>query len=178
MVHVQVRADFRGGSGPRRKSLMGLDSFPFQMQSYVTAWTNAERVGHIVIQTFLMRRIEKYALFSAACCLCLSSCAPSSIGGAPAPQPLYTQAPTIGLEDSNRVNRSPEFAEADGIEPPTVENDYSPAGAVPGAIGPVPVVRVSFDEGVFFASGQDTPLPRNRCRSHRSHRPKHGTGRS
>jgi outer membrane protein OmpA-like peptidoglycan-associated protein len=116
-------------------------------------------VGYIVARIFLMQCIEKYVLFPAAACLCLSSCAPSSIGGVPAPQPLYTQAQTIGLEDSDRINRFERLAEADGIEPPTVEQIYAPAGTVPGALGPVPVVSVSFDEGVFFASGQDTPLP-------------------
>ena len=92
----------------------------------------------------------------------LISCTPSLIGGLPqgtTSPPLYTQAQTLGLEDSDRINRFQRLAAADGIEPPTVEQIYAPAGTVPGAMGRVPVVRVTFDEGVFFASGQDTPLP-------------------
>jgi outer membrane protein OmpA-like peptidoglycan-associated protein len=65
----------------------------------------------------------------------------------------------MGLEDSDRINRFQRLAQADGIEPPTVEQIYAPAGTVPGAVGPVPVVKVTFDEGVFFNSGDDTPLP-------------------
>ncbi len=89
----------------------------------------------------------------------LSACAPSVIGGMPKQTPLYTQSQTIGLEDSDRINRFQRLAEADGIEPPTVEQIYAPAGTVPGVSGPVPVVRVTFDEGVFFDTNQDTPLP-------------------
>ncbi len=158
MVHVQVRADFRGGSGTRRKKRSnGSGQLPFP--NAINNMSKCLTTGYVVTGIFLTRRIEKYALFSAVSCLCLSSCAPSSIGGMPTPQPLYTQAQTIGLEDSDRISRFQRLAEADGIEPPTVEQIYAPAGTVPGAIGPVPVVRVSFDEGVFFASGQDTPLP-------------------
>lgn len=93
----------------------------------------------------------------------LASCAPSSIGGtsqtSPAQTPLYTEAQTIGLEDSDRINRFQRLANLDGIEPPIVDQIYAPAGTVQGALGPVPVVRVSFDEGVFFDTAQDTPLP-------------------
>lgn len=105
---------------------------------------------------------SKSALFSILIVLPIVSCAPSTIGGgsqgAP-PVPLYTQAQTMGLEDSDRINRFQRLAQADGIEPPTVEQIYAPAGTVPGAVGPVPVVKVTFDEGVFFNSGDDTPLP-------------------
>ena len=65
----------------------------------------------------------------------------------------------MGLEDSDRINRFQRLAAEDGIEPPIVEQIYAPAGTVPGALGPVPVVRLTFDEGVFFAFNQDTPLP-------------------
>jgi outer membrane protein OmpA-like peptidoglycan-associated protein len=65
----------------------------------------------------------------------------------------------MNLEDSDRIARFQRLADEEGIEPPTVEQIYAPAGTVPGLSGPVPVVRVSFDEGVFFDTDQDTPLP-------------------
>lgn len=109
------------------------------------------------------KSLTKNAFKSMPLFLALASCAPSTIGGVsqgPAPQPpLYTLPQTMGLEDSDRINRFQRLAEADDIEPPTVEQIYAPAGTVPGAMGPVPVVRVTFDEGVFFDTGQDTPLP-------------------
>jgi outer membrane protein OmpA-like peptidoglycan-associated protein len=63
------------------------------------------------------------------------------------------------LEDSDRINRFQRLAEAEGIEPPTVEQIYAPAGTVPGVSVPIPVVRITFDEGVFFDTNQDTPIP-------------------
>lgn len=65
----------------------------------------------------------------------------------------------MGLEDRDRVNRFQRLAAEDGIRPPIVEQVYAPAGTVAGAVGPVPVVRLTFREGVFFAFNQDTPLP-------------------
>jgi outer membrane protein OmpA-like peptidoglycan-associated protein len=93
-------------------------------------------------------------------CGLLVSCAPSTIGGMPSQTPqLYTQAQMMGLEDSDRINRFQRLAAEDGVEPPLVEQVYAPSGTVTGALGPVPVVKLTFDEGVFFAFNQDTPLP-------------------
>ncbi len=103
------------------------------------------------------RRFHYYLVISIF--VLLSSCAPSQIGGMPTSTPLYTQSQTMNLEDSDRIARFQRLADEEGIEPPTVEQIYAPAGTVPGLSGPVPVVRVSFDEGVFFDTDQDTPLP-------------------
>lgn len=46
-----------------------------------------------------------------------------------------------------------------GIEPPKIEMLYAKAGTVPGATMPIPVVRVTFPEGVFFNTNADDPIP-------------------
>jgi len=91
--------------------------------------------------------------------LALSSCAPSSIANYPQSPPILSQANTIDLENSDRIARFQRLAETDGITPPTVEQVFAPAGAVPGVPGRVPVVRVVFPEGVFFNTNSATPLP-------------------
>lgn len=67
---------------------------------------------------------------------------------------------TIGLEHRDRIERMARLAAMKGIKPPKVSQVQLPAGKVPGTDYPIPVVRVLFDEGVFFDSGADT-LHRN-----------------
>ena len=89
----------------------------------------------------------------------LTGCA-STIGSMPAPTAgLYTQSQTVGLENSDRINRFQRLATIDGIEAPTIDQLIAPAGTAPTVDGPVPVVRVVFREDVFFNSGSDVPLP-------------------
>ncbi len=102
------------------------------------------------------RNVVGILLFSL---LALSSCARSEIANTPPPTPIFSQANTIDLENSDRVARFERLAQTDGIVPPTVEQVFAPAGAVPGVPGRAPVVRVVFPEGVFFNTNSATPLP-------------------
>ena len=96
----------------------------------------------------------------------LASCAPSTVGGVPTPvlasgPQILSQADTINLENSDRIRRFQRLARMDGIPAPKVEQVYAPAGTVPGVDGPVPVVRVVFNEAVFFNTNSATPLPQS-----------------
>ena len=91
----------------------------------------------------------------------VSACA-STIGGmtpqAPS-QALYTQSQTVGLENSDRINRFERLANLDGVQAPSIDQLVAPAGTALTVNGPVPVVRVVFRESVFFDTGSDVPLP-------------------
>lgn len=81
--------------------------------------------------------------------------------GVPAPVEVLTQAQTLDLENSDRIARFRRLARLDNIEPPIVEQVYAPRGSAPGIDRAVPVVRVVFDEGVFFDTDSATPLPQS-----------------
>lgn len=94
--------------------------------------------------------------------LSLSSCSQSSMGlnatyqnAAPA---LQTQNATIDLEANDRINRFRRLSDLDQISPPKIQMLYAPAGTVPGVRKPVPVVLVTFSEGVFFNTNKSNPL--------------------
>ncbi|MDD2861071.1 MAG: OmpA family protein [Acidiphilium sp.] len=92
----------------------------------------------------------------------LTSCSPSSMGPAPVSQgpslTLTTQNATIDLEASDRINRFRRLSNVAGIRPPKIQMLYAPAGSVPGVRKRVPVVLVTFDEGVFFNTNRATPI--------------------
>ena len=91
----------------------------------------------------------------------LSACA-STIAAVQSQTPsetLYTQSQTVGLENSDRINRFERLASLDGVQTPSIDQLVAPAGTAPTVNGPVPVVRVVFRENVFFDSGSDIPLP-------------------
>ncbi len=96
--------------------------------------------------------------------LLLSGCAPSTIGYSSAPTAsaaprVLTEADTMQLENSDRINRFRRLSHLDRIVPPIIEQVNAPAGVLPNVPGPVPVVRVVFDEGVFFNTDSAIPLP-------------------
>jgi len=66
---------------------------------------------------------------------------------------------TIGTEHQDRVNRFNRLATINGITSPEVSEMQLPAGEVPGFNFGIPVVRVVFDERVFFDFNKDTVRP-------------------
>ena len=74
-------------------------------------------------------------------------------------RPLLTQDQTAGVENNDRINRFGRLAALQGIAPPLIEQVILPPGSVNYMAGPVPVVRVVFNEGVFFDSASDQPKP-------------------
>ena len=72
---------------------------------------------------------------------------------------LASQAQTIALEHNDRIRRFGRLASISGMVPPQIDQLAAPPGSVPGVPGPVPVVRVLFDEKVFFESASAVPRP-------------------
>ncbi len=70
---------------------------------------------------------------------------------------LATADQTMDVEAADRANRFGRLAGMDGIAAPRIEQVVVPAGAAPGAGRPIPVIRVVFGEGVFFAPGAAAP---------------------
>jgi outer membrane protein OmpA-like peptidoglycan-associated protein len=68
--------------------------------------------------------------------------------------PATVQSQTISLEASDRIARFRRLAEMMGATPPQVDELFAPAGTVPGVLTPVPVVRLVFEERVFFDFNQ------------------------
>src|SRR4051794_17688694 len=69
----------------------------------------------------------------------------------PAPLPsAAVQSNTINLEAADRIARFRRLAEMLGANPPQVDELLAPAGTVPGVSVPVPVVRLVFEERLFF----------------------------
>jgi len=85
--------------------------------------------------------------------------APFPAPATPSPAPTATQSQTIDLEASDRIARFRRLAASLGQSPPEVDQLYAPAGTVPGVDASVPVVRLVFDERVFFDSDKATPRP-------------------
>ena len=73
--------------------------------------------------------------------------------------PLASQAQTADLEKSDRVARFQHLATLNGISPPQIDQILLPAGTASDIDGPLPVVRVVFDERVFFDFNSDVPRP-------------------
>lgn len=61
-----------------------------------------------------------------------------------------------GLDGADRIARFQRLGSLDGVVPPQIDQLYAPT-AYPEAA--VPIVRVVFDERVFFDSGSDVPRP-------------------
>lgn len=72
---------------------------------------------------------------------------------------LQSLPQTIGLEHQDRVNRFNRLANLNGIQPPQIDQLQLSSGMVPGVNYPVPVVRVLFDEKVFFDFDKDVVRP-------------------
>jgi outer membrane protein OmpA-like peptidoglycan-associated protein len=63
---------------------------------------------------------------------------------------------TIGIEHQDRVNRFNRMSEMVGIQPPEIDDMQLAAGQISGINYPTPVVRVRFNERLFFDSGKAT----------------------
>jgi outer membrane protein OmpA-like peptidoglycan-associated protein len=70
-----------------------------------------------------------------------------------------TESGTARLEVADRIARFRRLAAMQGTIPPEVEQFAAPRGSAPGVDQPVPVVRVVFDERVFFDFDGDAPRP-------------------
>lgn len=66
---------------------------------------------------------------------------------------------TIGIEHQDRIKRFNRMSAVIGIDPPQVDDMQLGAGQVPGIDYPIPVVRVRFEERVFFDFNKDTIRP-------------------
>lgn len=107
-----------------------------------------------------------FCVIAMGCGPLLTSCGPSTMNLGPGTtsgirvsdiRPLPPAA-TIDLENSDRIARFQRLAQTAGVPAPTVAQTFAPRGTVPGAVGKVPVVRVTYPEGVFFATNSAQPL--------------------
>jgi len=80
-------------------------------------------------------------------------------GRAITPVNLKSLPQTIGLEYQDRVNRLGRLASLYGIAPPRIDQLQLPAGQISGINYGIPVIRLQFQERVFFDSGQDFVRP-------------------
>jgi outer membrane protein OmpA-like peptidoglycan-associated protein len=72
---------------------------------------------------------------------------------------LSTQDETANIENADRITRFRRLAALQGIAPPHVDQLTLPPNSVSYMTGAVPVVRVVFDERVFFDFNSDAPRP-------------------
>jgi outer membrane protein OmpA-like peptidoglycan-associated protein len=76
----------------------------------------------------------------------------------PAPG-LATQDQTASIENADRISRFRRLAAIQGIAPPQVDQLMLPPNSVSYMRSAVPVVRVVFDENIFFDFNSDMPRP-------------------
>jgi outer membrane protein OmpA-like peptidoglycan-associated protein len=70
-----------------------------------------------------------------------------------------TQDQTAGIENADRIARFRRLAAMRGIAPPQVDQLILPPNSVSYMTSAVPVVRVVFDERIFFDFNSDIPRP-------------------
>src|ERR1700728_1628338 len=109
-------------------------------------------------------RASGWLLFSALLVFCAGCVPPGPAGTAPpigyvsqgsygrmvAPVNLQSLPQTIGIEHQDRVHRFARLASLYGVAPPKIDQMQLPGGVIPGISYGVPVVRVQFQEHVFF----------------------------
>jgi outer membrane protein OmpA-like peptidoglycan-associated protein len=111
------------------------------------------------------RLVARGAVILAATTLCLPGCVQTAdsysrpIPPAVSTPKTATQSETIGLEAADRIARFRRLAVQMGVLPPEVAEVYAPAGTVPGVNAPIPVVRLVFEERVFFDFDKVVPRP-------------------
>jgi len=66
---------------------------------------------------------------------------------------------TVGIEHDDRVKRLKRLATMEGVEKTQIDELQLPKGEIPGFDFKIPIVRVWFDERVFFDSGSAELLP-------------------
>lgn len=66
---------------------------------------------------------------------------------------------TIGIEHQDRVRRFARLSKMMGVKAPKIDQLQLKAGQIPGIDFPVPIVRVIFDEKVFFDFNEDRLRP-------------------
>ncbi len=92
----------------------------------------------------------------------LAGCVQPYYGPVALPQPspgLSTQDQMANIENADRISRFRRLAALQGIAPPHVDQLTLPPNSVSYMTGSVPVVRVVFDERVFFDFNSDVPRP-------------------
>ncbi len=90
----------------------------------------------------------------------LAGCIQPYVGPLPEQQAgagLATQDQTAGVENGDRIARFRRLAALQGIAAPRVDQLMLPPSSVSYMTGAVPVVRVVFDERVFFDFNSDVP---------------------
>jgi outer membrane protein OmpA-like peptidoglycan-associated protein len=75
------------------------------------------------------------------------------------PVNLKSLPQTIGIEHQDRVARFARLAALYGVAPPKIDQMQLPAGTIKGVNYGIPVVRVQFQERVFFDFNKDTLRP-------------------
>ncbi len=65
----------------------------------------------------------------------------------------------MDLEDQDRIARFQRLAQESRIAPPRIDQLEVSPDRVPGAVRPIPVIRVVFDERSFYDAGSDVPRP-------------------
>jgi outer membrane protein OmpA-like peptidoglycan-associated protein len=80
-------------------------------------------------------------------------------GYAPKAPGLATQDQTAGIENADRIARFRRLAAMQGTTPPQVTQIMLPPNSVSYMSSAVPVVRVVFDEKIFFDFNSDVPRP-------------------
>jgi outer membrane protein OmpA-like peptidoglycan-associated protein len=106
------------------------------------------------------RSVAGAAVLMMCASITLSGCAQSRYTYlSPANPRLMTESGTARLEVADRIARFRRLAAMQGTIPPEVEQFAAPRGSAPGVDQPVPVVRVVFDERVFFDFDGDAPRP-------------------
>ncbi|MGI4793239.1 MAG: OmpA family protein [Janthinobacterium lividum] len=94
-------------------------------------------------------------------CLTLGGCVqayyPPSL--LPVTGTVLTREPTAQDDGVDRIERYQRLAGVQAVAPPLVEQLTLPVGSVNYTTGSVPVVRIVFDDRVFFESDSDQPLP-------------------
>lgn len=119
----------------------------------------------MIIQTgchaILSRCILRHTLMLGI--LLLASCAQTAWRtGSGLPQTLATANQMMDIEEADRITRFERLARLNGVTPPVIDQLTVPASEVPGATRPIPVIRVVFDERVFFDTGNAAPRPEAR----------------
>ena len=92
----------------------------------------------------------------------LASCVQPYAGPQPERQAgagLATQDQTAGIENDDRIARFRRLASLQGIAAPRVDQLMLPPNSVSYMASAVPVVRIVFDERVFFDFNSDVPRP-------------------
>ena len=114
-----------------------------------------------MVWTYPIGRCMRIKIVAACAASLLAGCVQPYYGpvGQTARPALATQDQTAGIENADRIARFRRLAAMQGVVPPAVDQLMLPPNSVSYMRGAVPVVRVVFNEGVFFDFNSDVPRP-------------------